>query len=213
MRRFALHSAVALVVLSIGSPALCEESIRGREILGLRIGGIKSTSGLDEAFGSGSNLEIYFYHGLTGRLALGVSLSGHNFGKSQLPDKDLEFLGIPRTIDFMIYSVTGCVMMKKDLSKKFRFSGELGGGLYTSNADIPFGGFYEGRISHNRLGVNAGAELWWRLARRGIYLGLGGKWHYVFSGTDFDQVIYTYTGEDYAHYFQVTLGISFLTDN
>ena len=124
-----------------------------------------------------------------------------------------EWLGIPQSVDFNFYAVTGCVMMKKDLTKKLRLSGELGGGLYTSTAEIPMGAVYEGRITYNSLGLNAGTEIWWRLTRRGIHLGLGAKYHYVFTGTDFDQVVYGYTGEDYAHYFQVTLGISFLTDD
>lgn len=204
---------VIAVVLLPGYSAESAESIKGREILGIRIGGIHSTSGLDVAFGSGSELEIYFYHGLTSSSAFGISLSGHDFGKSQLPEKDVVFLGINQTIDFMIYSLTGCLMTKTDLSKKLRASGEFGGGLYTSTSSIPTGAIYEGRITKNQLGLYAGCEFSWRLTKGGIHLNLGGKWHYVFSGTDFRQPIYIYTGKDYTHFFQVTLGVSFYTDD
>ena len=204
---------VIAVVLLPGFSAETAESIKGREILGIRIGGIHSTSGLDVAFGSGSELEIYFYHGLTSSSAFGISLSGHDFGKSQLPEKDVVFLGINQTIDFMIYSLTGCLMTKTDLSKKLRASGEFGGGLYTSTSSIPTGAIYEGRITKNQLGLYAGCEFSWRLTKGGIHLNLGGKWHYVFSGTDFRQPIYVYTGKDYTHFFQVTLGVSFYTDD
>ena len=207
-----MSAIVVSAVLSFGVPAGSEESIKGREILGLRIGGIHSTSGLDEAFGSGTELEIYFYHGLTTSSALGISLSGHDFGKSKLPEKDLEFLGIPESIDYMIYALTGCFMMKRDVSKKIRLSGELGGGLYTSTSSIPMGGVSEGRITHNHPGVYAGGEIWWRLTKGGIHLGLGGKWHYVFTGTDYRQPVYVFTGEENAHFFQITIGISFKTD-
>jgi len=204
---------VIAVVLLPGFSAESAESIKSREILGIRIGGIHSTSGLDVAFGSGSELEIYFYHGLTSSSAFGISLSGHDFGKSLLPEKDVEFLGINQTIDFMIYSLTGCLMSKTDLSKKLRASGEFGGGLYTSTSSIPTGAIYEGRITKNQLGLYAGCEFSWRLTKGGIHLNLGGKWHYVFSGTDFRQPIYIYTGKDYTHFFQVTLGVSFYTDD
>jgi hypothetical protein len=213
MKRLALTAMVIAVVLLPGFSAESAESIKSREILGIRIGGIHSTSGLDVAFGSGSELEIYFYHGLTSSSAFGISLSGHDFGKSQLPEKDVEFLGINQTIDFMIYSLTGCLMSKTDLSKKLRASGEFGGGLYTSTSSIPTGAIYEGRITKNQLGLYAGCEFSWRLTKGGIHLNLGGKWHYVFSGTDYRQPIYIYTGKDYTHFFQVTLGVSFYTDD
>jgi len=213
MKRLALTAIVITVVLLPGFSAESAETIKNREILGIRIGGIHSTSGLDVAFGSGTELEIYFYHGLTSSSAFGISLSGHDFGKSQLPEKDVEFLGINQTIDFMIYSLTGCLMSKTDLSKKLRASGEFGGGLYTSTSSIPTGAIYEGRITKNQLGLYAGCEFSWRLTKGGIHLNLGGKWHYVFSGTDYRQPIYIYTGKDYTHFFQVTLGVSFYTDD
>ncbi len=213
MKRVALTASILASVLSSSLPAEGGESIKGREILGLRIGGIHSTSGLDEAFGSGSELEIYFYHGLSTSSALGIALSGSDFGNSLLPDKDLEYLGIQQTVDFMVYSVTGCLMTKADLSKKLRVSGELGGGLYTSTSSIQMGFSGEGRITYNQPGVYAGGEIWWRLSKGGIHLGLGGKWHYMWTGTDYRQPVWIYTGKDYAHFFQITLGISFYTDD
>jgi hypothetical protein len=213
MKRIVVTAVALAAIISLSFDAHGEESIKGREILGLRIGGIHSTSGLDEAFGSGTELEIYFYHGISSSSAFGISLSGHDFGKSNLPEKDLEYLGIPQSVDFMIYSLTGCLMMKTDLSKKFRASGEIGGGLYTTTSEIPIGGFYEGRITMNQPGLYAGGEIWWRLTKGGIHIGLGGKWHYAFTGTDPRQAVYVYTGKDYTHFFQVTLGISFYTDD
>jgi hypothetical protein len=213
MRLVTLTACALAVLLAAGPPARGGESIKSREILGVRIGGIHGTSGLDKAFGSGSELEIYFYHGISPSAAFGISLSGHDFGRSKLPEKDLEYLGIPQTIDFMVYSLTGCLMTKADLSKKLRISGELGGGLYTSTSSIPVGVMLEGRLTYNQPGVYAGGEIWWRLSKGGIHLGLGGKWHYMWTGTDYRQPVWTYTDKDYAHFFQVTLGISFYTDD
>jgi hypothetical protein len=213
MKRFVLTLVIAAATLASGLPASAGESIKGREILGVRLGGIHATSGLDEAFGSGSELEVYFYHGLSTSSALGISLSMHDFGKSKDPEKDLEYLGIPMTVEYSVYSLTGCLMTKTDLSKKIRLSGELGGGLYASTAEIPSGPTTSGRITYNQFGLYAGGEVWWRVTRGGMHVGLGGKWHYMFTGTDYRQVVYTYTGEDYAHFFQITIGVSFYTDD
>ena len=71
----------------------------------------------------------------------------------------------------------------------------------------------EGRITYNRLGLYLGGELSRRLTKGGIHLNLGGKWHYAFTGTDYRQPVYVYTGRDYTHFFQVTLGISLYTDD
>lgn len=212
MKRSSFILVIAAVALASG-PASGGESIKGREILGVRLGGIHATSGLDEAFGSGSELEVYFYHGLSTSSALGISLSMHDFGKSKDPEKDLEYLGIPMPVEYSVYSLTGCLMRKTDLSKKIRLSGELGGGLYASTAEIPAGPTSTGRITYNQLGLYAGGEIWWRVTRGGMHIGLGGKWHYMFTGTDYRQVVYTYTGEDYAHFFQITIGVSFYTDD
>ena len=213
MKRVALTVLTAAAVMASGWTAAGGESIKGREILGVRLGGIHSTSGLDEAFGSGSELEVYFYHGLSPSSALGVSLSMHDFGKSLLREKDLEYLGIQQTVEYSVYSLTGGLMTKADLSKKIRVSGEAGGGLYASTAEIPAGPTTSGRITYNQLGAYVGGEICWRVTRGGMHIGLGGKWHYMWTGTDYRQVVWVYTGEDYAHFFEVTIGISFYTDN
>jgi hypothetical protein len=214
MKRIVAAALVALSALSACASAQAPGGMKGREILGLRVGGVYSTSGLDEAFGSGSELEIYFYHGLTRSTGLGIALSGHNFGRSRLPEKDLEFLGIPMTIDYMLYSVTGCYMARAGLSRRLNISGELGGGLYTSTMSIPVGALTTAQATYNRFGFYAGSEIWIRLTKGGgLHLGLGAKWHYVFTGTDFRQPVYVYTGNEYAHFYEFTVGVSFLTDD
>ena len=213
MKRVVSALAIAAAVLSPGLSPATGKGIKGREILGVRLGGVHATSGLDEAFGAGSELEVYFYHGLSKSAAFGVALSMHDFGKSQLPEKDLEYLGIQQQVEYSVYSLTGCMMTKTDLSKKLRLSGELGGGLYASTAEIATGAMTSGRITYNQLGLYVGSEIWWRVTKGGMHIGLGAKWHYMFTGTDYRQPVWVYTGEDYAHFLEVTIGISFYTDN
>lgn len=211
------HVVSALVVAAaVLSPALSPahgEGIKGREILGVRLGGVEGTSGLEDAFGSGTELEVYFYHGLSASSAFGVALSMHDFGPSKLPEKDLEYLGIQQEVEYSVYSLTGCLMGKTDLSKKLRLSGEFGGGLYASTAELATGAMTSGRITYNQFGLYVGTEIWWRVTKGGMHIGLGGKWHYMFTGTDYRQPVYVYTGDDYAHFLEVTIGVSFYTDN
>lgn len=210
MKRVVSALVIAAAVLSVVPAQADGEGIKGREILGVRLGGVKSTSGLDEAFGSGSELEVYFYHGLSKSTAFGVALSMHDFGKSKMPEKDLEYLGIQQPIEYSVYSLTGCMMGKTDLSKKLRLSGELGGGLYASTAEIASGASTM-RNTYNQLGAYAGAEIWWRVTKGGMHIGLGGKWHYMWAGDDYKSVVWVYTGEDYVHFLEITIGISFYT--
>jgi hypothetical protein len=209
MKRFAIVAAAASIVLSNAAGAGAE-SIKGKEIIGLRLGGIFSTMELDDAFGKGSELEVHFIEGIGSFFGIGVALSGHDFGKSQDPDKDIEFTGVTQSIDFMIYSLTACFYAQTGLGGRFVGSGEAGGGLYTSISSIPIGVFTEGKITKNQLGIYCGTGLTYRISKR-ISVNLNGKYHYLFSGSDYRQPIYAYTGRKTAHFYQIAIGVTLVT--
>jgi len=200
-----------IVVLLTACGGASAQGIKGREIFGVRFGGIGSTMELNDAFGSGSELEIFFVEGLTSWFGIGAALSGHNFGKSKDPDKDLEFLGIPQPVEVSILSMALTLYGQRSFSSRVTGAAEGGGGLYTTSAKIPAGAFAEGRITKNQLGLFCGASLSYRITDGGIALNLGGKFHYVFSGSDPRQALYIYTGREAVHFFQITLGVTIFT--
>lgn len=211
MNRYAAIAAV-LVLLAVpaSSPA---QGIKGREIFGVRIGGVGSTMALDEAFGRGSELELFFASGLTPWFGIGAALSGHDFGKAKDREANLAWTGLPDPVDVTILSMTLLLYGQRTLAERWTIAAEAGGGLYTTTASIPAGVFLEGRITKNQPGVFVGAGISRRLLDSGLAINLAGKYHYVFSGSDVRQALYVFTGEEAVHFYQITLGVTLFTGN
>ncbi|MDD3641896.1 MAG: hypothetical protein PHQ19_00305 [Candidatus Krumholzibacteria bacterium] len=207
-RHFLIAAVFALLVLS-GETA--GQGIKGREIFGVRIGAVGSSMELDEAFGRGSELELFFVEGLTSRFGIGASLSGHDFGKSKDMGTNIEWTGLPDPVDVMILSATVTLFGRQPITERWSGCAEAGGGLYTTTASIPIGAFTEGRITKNQGGIFFGAGVSYRLLDSGLAVDLAGKFHYVFSGSDYRQALYVYTGEETVHFYQITLGMTLFT--
>ncbi|MBN2185001.1 MAG: hypothetical protein JW746_06700 [Candidatus Krumholzibacteriota bacterium] len=182
----------------------------GRETLGLRLGGIFSPGEIDNNFGKGSELEIHFVEGLGSWFGLGFSLSTHHFGRSLDSEKDFEYTGLTGSVKMEVYSLTAGFETYFDLGRRITVGTETGGGLYTSSAVIP-SGIYEGRITRNDLGYFAGFRINYLITSGGLSAELAGKYHHIFSGSDPSHVIYAYTGERSADFFQLTIGLNFFT--
>lgn len=207
-RHAAIAAALALLALPGGTAA---QGIKGREIFGVRLGMVGSTMELDDAFGRGSELELFFIEGLTSWFGIGASLSGHDFGKSKDIDKNIEWTGLPDPVDVTILSMTLTLYGQRSFTKRWSGAAETGGGLYTTSTSIPAGAFTEGRITKNAPGLFCGAGISYRVLDSGLAINLAGKFHYVFSGTDIRQAVYAFTGKDAVHYYQVTVGVTLFT--
>jgi hypothetical protein len=206
------HAAIAAALFLLVSPGETDATgIKGREIFGVRFGAIGSTMELDEAFGRGSELELFFVEGLTSWFGIGAALSGHDFGNSKDIDTNIEWTGLPDPVDVMILSMTLTLYGQQVFSKRWSGAAEAGGGLYTTTASIPAGALSEGRITKNAGGLFCGAGVSYRILDSGLALNLAGKFHYVFSGTDYRQALYIFTGEETVHFFQITLGVTLFT--
>lgn len=210
--KFVTATMALMLGLFLARPAPAQD-FKGRDIFGARVGTVFSTMELDDAFGRGSELEIFFVGGVTSWFGIGAAISSHNFGKSKDLLKDQEFTGIPQPVSLMIYSVTMTLYGQRRLADRFTAAAESGGGLYMTSASIPAGVFLEGRITKNQPGVYGGASLSYRLTDGGFSLNLGGKFHYIFSGDHRRQALYVYTERDRTHFFQVTAGVTMFTGN
>ncbi len=210
MKRLSAICAIPAVVISLAISAACAEGIDGREILGIRLGSVIGSTELDEAFGKGSELELHFIEGIGSWYGVGVSVSAHYFGSSKSVDKNIEFLGTDRDLKLHIYSLTAALVTMNRLAGDFSISAEAGGGLYTINGIVP-AGLYEGSITRNRLGIYGGAGLYYNLNRYGLSLNISGKFHHIFSGDGWNNVIYSYTGLERADMIQLTVGVILFT--
>ncbi len=201
-RTIAAALSIAFVLASGG--ALQAQDLKGRELLGVRFGGLVSTGALDAAFGGGSEIELHFIHGITNVWGVDVALSSHNFGAAKNQDKNLAYFD--RTdVDLQMFALAAGVIYYKTMGQRWRPTVEAGPGLYSANA-ILSSGFNEAQKTDNHFGIYAGLGLLYRLAKT-VQLNANVKYHLVFIGADMENTLYFYTGENTVGFFQITAGI------
>ena len=185
------------------------QGIKGREILGLRVGGILTSGPLSDKFGDGSEIEIHFIEGLKPWFGINIALSSHNLGESKDQDKNIEYTGLDRPVKLQIFSVTAAVLAVKHVGDRFAPTIEGGFGLYTINGVIQ-AGFYEGSITDNQIGIYGGVGLLYRVTRS-LFINANAKYHYIFSGDSWRSTVYFYTGEERISLYQIAVGIAIYT--
>ena len=179
------------------------QGIKGREILGLRVGAVLSSGALNDKFGDGSEIEIHFIEGLRSWLGISVALSSHNFGESRERDS------FNRPYDFQIFSVTAAVIAFKQVGKRLSPTIEGGCGLYTTNVIVQ-AGLYEGTITDNQFGVYGGTGLFYRITKS-LFINANAKYHYIFTGDDLEGTEYSFTSGNRTAIYQIAVGISLYT--
>ena len=209
MKRF-YFITVFFLIISLAPAMAFSQGFKGREILGLRLGGVVSSGSVEDTFGRGSELELHFMEGLGSWYGIDISLSMHNFGRSLSREKNIDFTGFDRAVKAEIFSLTAGLVGIRQVTDRISLGIDGGMGLYPITAVIPEG-IWEGRITRNQFGLYTGANIYYSLNKRGLSLDIGAKYHYVFSGDDPLQIFYVYTGEDRLQFVQMTVGIVFYT--
>jgi len=199
--------AAAACIIAWSFP-LGAQSIKGRELLGLRVGGVIASGAFADKFGNGSEIDLHFIHGITSALGVDVSVSSHNFGESKDQDKNVEFFGRP-DVNLQVFSVTVGMIALKPVHGRVTATVEAGPGLYSINAILPLG-FYEAQKTDNRLGLHGGVGVLVRIANS-VSLNANGKYHMVFVGTGSDDTVHFFTGENQARFFQIAFGVMIST--
>ncbi len=200
---------VTLLLLLSSSRAAAFQSIKGKEIIGFRIGSVFNTGALDTAFGKGSEMEFYFIEGLRDWFGISVSLSSHNFGDSKLPDRSSFYVEEGETIELQIYSITAGFFACGNLPDGFKVSAEAGPGLYAVTLIKP--GIFELSLNDYQPGLYSGAGLSYRIGESRLCLNLSAKYHYIFSGSGEEHPIYVFTDRDRTGFFQICAGITLAT--
>ena len=206
--RIGLHLTAAFFVLSATVPAGGAD-IRGRELFGIRIGGVIGSSMLDNSFGKGTEIELHFIEGLGSWYGVAVAVSSHNFGDSKNRERNIEFTGLDRAVEMQIYSGTVAFFTVGSLGRNLSVTGEAGFGLYSITAIIE-AGIYEGHLTDNQFGMYTGVGFLYQLTQR-LSLNASGKLHYILSGDDDRHAMYFYTGEERTRIYQITVGVTIFT--
>jgi hypothetical protein len=196
----------ALLVAFVGSWSgpIAAQGIQGREMLGIRVGGLATSGSFNAEFGGGSEIELHFIHGIANWLGVDVALSSHNFGASKDEEKNLAFFD--RTnVNLQMFSVTAAMIVLKTVHGRYTPTFEAGMGFYSVNTILPQG-FYEAQKTDNRLGMYGGIGLLVRVAGT-VWLNANAKYHAVFVGTEPDDTMHYYTGESTAGFLQIAVGV------
>lgn len=198
-----------LLLVALASP-VASQGIKGRELFGVRIGGVFSTGAFKDAFGDGTEIELHFIEGITPRFGVSFSLSSHDFGDSKDRMKNIQFINLDRDVDLQVYSVTVGPLLMGGLGGRMRWTIECGAGLYAVSAVIPTG-IYEGTVTDNQFGFFGGAGLLYRITERWLAVNLNAKYHYFLSGDEYRDTIWFYTGEERTAFYQIALGVMLFT--
>ena len=209
-RRLTISLVLSSLLTLIAAPpgARCQ-GIKGREILGLRVGGVLSAGTLNDKFGDGSEIEIHFIEGLNPWFGIDISLSSHNLGDSKDRNMNIQYTGQDRPVKLQVFSVTAAAIAVKRIGKRFSPTLEGGLGLYTLNGVIQ-AGIYEGSVTDNQFGFYGGAGLLYRISKS-LFINANAKYHYIFSGDSWRSTVYFYTGEDRTTLYQIAVGIAIYT--
>jgi hypothetical protein len=197
-------AALLLALIVSSSEPLPAQGIRGREMLGVRVGGLAAGGAFNREFGGGSEIELHFIHGIAKGLGVDVSLSSHNFGPAKDREKNFEYFG-REDINLQMFSITAGVILLKTVRGRYTSTFEGGPGLYSVNT-ILSQGFYEAQKTDNRLGVYGGIGVLVKVADT-VSLNANAKYHAVFVGTKLDDTVHFYTGESTARFLQISVGV------
>jgi hypothetical protein len=190
-------------VISLSGP-LPAQGIKGREMLGVRIGGLATSGSFNREFGGGSEIELHFIHGIANGLGVDVSLSSHDFGSAKDREKNLEYFD-RADVNLQVFSITAGMIFLKTVRGRYTSTFEGGPGLYSVNTILPQG-FYEAQKTDNRLGVYGGIGVLVKVADT-VSLNANVKYHAVFVGTKLDDTVHFYTGESTARFLQISVGV------
>jgi hypothetical protein len=194
---------LASALVSWSGP-LRAQSVKGREMLGVRVGGLATSGAFKTEFGGGSEIELHFTHGLAKWLGVDMALSSHNFGAAKNQDKNLAFFD--RTdVNLQMFSISAGIVLFKTMHGRYTPTVEAGPGLYSVNTILPVG-FYEARKTDNHLGLYGGIGVLVKVANT-VSLNANAKYHAVFVGTEADDTVHFYTGESTARFLQIAVGI------
>jgi hypothetical protein len=198
-----LAALLVTAVVSWNGP-LSAQNIKGREMLGIRVGALATSGAFNAAFGGGSEIELHFIHGITDRLGVDVSLSSHNFGASKNEEKNLMFFD-RSDVNLQMFSLTAGMILLKTVHGRYTPTFEAGPGFYSVNAILPRG-FYEAQKTDNHLGVYGGIGVLVRVANT-VSLNANVKYHAVFTGSKLDDTVHYYTEENAVRFFQISVGV------
>lgn len=196
-------------LMALGASTVSAQGLRGRELLGLRLGGTIASRPLHDAFGNGTEIEIHFIKGIAPWFGADIALSSHSFGESKDSDKNVEFTGTNREVKLHMFSLSVGMMAVMPIGKRIIPTIEAGPAVYSVNTILPEG-FYEAQKTDNRFGLYGGVGCLFSISKT-VSLNVIWKYHHVFVGSSAEDTVHFYTGETSARFYQIAIGVAIYT--
>ena len=183
-----------------------EEKDEKLERLGVRVGFVGTTGGLENSFGNGVNLTAHFMPQFKGQLFVDITFGAFFMGDTSRQDVlPPGLVAVPEKVGLRIITVLVAPTLIFPIGGKTDVSVGVGGGLYTVNLLLSQG-LLEGDITNNQLGVYAAGGLIRQISTN-WFLDIDVQAHKIFTGDDLDDVVYLYSdGNENPLFYSVTIG-------
>ena len=206
--RVALVAALACVGSVIPGVALAFDETAGKERIGVRVGGLATTDGLNDAYGNGWDLTLFFSEKISRHLLVDVRLGALYLGALKFEDLDDKLTnqhGIEGSM--RILYITIGPMVGRSITTEYSMYASVGAGIYSvsmvfENAITPFD------LSDQDFGFNGGMGLARRLSKNWS-LEANATAHYFLITEDINDLYFAFTdGADAPLLVEATLGLT-----
>ncbi len=206
--RIALVAATVCACLFFPASSRAFDQLAGKERIGVRTGGLLTVDGLNDAYGNGWDLTLFFTERITRHLLLDVRLGALYLGDLQIEDLDDKLLnqsGIQGSMRILYISVGP--MVGRSIGGPYSMHVAAGAGIYSVSmvfTDVltPFD------LSDQKFGFNGGLGFAWRIAGNWS-IEADGTAHYFTVEENSNDLYFAFTdGADAPLIFDVTLGLT-----
>ena len=206
--RIALVAATVCACLFFPASSHAFDQLAGKERIGVRSGGLVTMDGLNDAYGNGWDLTLFFTERLTHHLLLDVRLGALYLGElkfEHLDDTLLHQAGIQGSMRILYISVGP--MFGTPIGGPWSMHAALGGGVYSVSmvfTDVltPFD------LSDQKFGFNGGLGFARRIAGNWS-IEMDGTAHYFMIEENINDLYWAFTdGADAPLLIEATLGLT-----
>lgn len=206
--RIALVAATVCACLLFPASSRAFDELAGKERIGVRSGGIITMDGLNEAYGNGWDLTLFFTERITRHLLLDVRLGALYLGDLKFEHLDDELLhqtGVQGSMRILYISVGP--MVGRSMGGPYSMHLAAGAGIYSvsmvfTEVLTPFD------LSDQKFGFNGGLGFARRIAGNWS-LEADGTAHYFMIEDNMNDLYFAFTdGADAPLIFDVTLGLT-----
>jgi opacity protein-like surface antigen len=191
-RRVLALAAVGALLLLTPRPVAAVDETAGEERLGVRVGGIAAFDGLDDLYGGGWDMTLFFTEEVHPRILLDLRLGAiymGDLGDEELDDRLTGTDGVQAAMRLLYFSVGPLASFS--LGSAFRGYGSLGVGIYSVSMQ------FESSItafdfSDQHFGFNGGLGLSRRVATNWC-VEANGTAHYVLTQQDANDLYHAFT--------------------